>query len=85
MKSRYDPDSLRELAGDIEAELAKLARLEGQIQHVQNEVKKAPQYTELFYESLAIKFHNFYIGCFELDIQTFVEWLNELAISLDEM
>lgn len=169
MKSRYDPDSLRELAGDIEAELAKLARLEGQIQHVQNEVKKAPQYTELFYESLALKFHNFYTGCerifsliavemnggvpnkadwhrrlldrmkgeseerravitsetaqliqdflafrhvvrniygfelnterleilmqkypqawhqFELDIQTFVEWLNELAISLDEM
>jgi hypothetical protein len=63
MKSCYDPDSLRELAGDIEAELVKLARLEGQIQYVQNEIEQAPQYAELFYENLGLKFHNFYTGC----------------------
>lgn len=59
----YDPDVLRELAGDLELELAKLAKLEEQIGRSQRNIRKAPEYAEDIYESLALKFHNFYTGC----------------------
>jgi hypothetical protein len=58
-----DPQILRDLAGDIEIELSKLAQLEIKIQQVQNDIKAAPAYAGSFYESLALKFHSFYTGC----------------------
>ncbi len=54
---------LRELAADIEVELRQLAHLEITIQEVQREIAKDADRAEFFYESLALKLHNFYNGC----------------------
>ena len=59
----YEPGLLRELAGDLELELAKLGKLCSQVQKLQQNIREAPRYAESFYESLALKFHNFYTGC----------------------
>lgn len=59
----HDPDVLSELAGDLELELAKLAKLEEQIGRSQRNMNKAPEYAEDIYESLALKFYSFYTGC----------------------
>ena len=58
-----EPSLLRELAGDLELELAKLNKLRLQVQQLQQNIDDAPRYAESFYESLALKFHNFYTGC----------------------
>jgi hypothetical protein len=54
---------LREIASDIEAELDKLSQLEGQIQQVEMQLTTHPNLANIFYESLALKLHNFYTGC----------------------
>jgi hypothetical protein len=54
---------LREIAIDIENELARLSQLETQIRRVQAEIDKNPDLSPIFYESLALKLHNFYTGC----------------------
>jgi hypothetical protein len=53
----------RNLACDIEIELTKLAKLESQIKQVPQDIEQAPEYAAPFYESLALKFHSFYMGC----------------------
>lgn len=53
---------IRELADDIEIELARLARLAGEIERVQNEITRDSERASLFYENLAYKLHNFYNG-----------------------
>jgi hypothetical protein len=58
-----DPQIFRDLASDIEIELAKLTKLAIQIQQVQNDIKAAPAYINSFYGSLALQFHGFYTGC----------------------
>ncbi|ASC71096.1 hypothetical protein XM38_020460 [Halomicronema hongdechloris C2206] len=57
------PAAIRDLALDIETELAKLARLEQAIAAVQAEIAADPERASLFYENLALKLHNFYTGC----------------------
>lgn len=54
---------LREIATDIENEMIRLSRLEEQINLVQIEIGKNPNLSNIFYESLALKLHNFYTGC----------------------
>lgn len=58
-----EPDVLRQLAGDLEIEVDKLERLSEQVQQLQQNLSTAPMYADSFYESLALKFHNFYTGC----------------------
>lgn len=58
-----EPSLLQQLAGDLEAELVKLKRLTDEIQKLQQNILEAPVYADAFYESLALKFHNFYTGC----------------------
>ncbi|HAC64804.1 MAG TPA: hypothetical protein DCF68_15045, partial [Cyanothece sp. UBA12306] len=41
----------------------RLERLEAEIKQVQQQVELYPQLTSIFYESLALKLHNFYTGC----------------------
>lgn len=60
---RISAEELRELAGDIEIEVGRLRRLEGEIQRVQTEIQRDPNRADLFYENLAFKLHNFYTGC----------------------
>lgn len=54
---------LREVATDIEVELARLNTLEQQIEQAQTELNNYPDLANVFYESLALKLHNFYTGC----------------------
>jgi len=54
---------IRELAGDIELELQRLAHLETEIAQVRSEIQRDPDRAKLFYENLALKLHNFYTGC----------------------
>ena len=54
---------LREIATDIEGEMTRLSSLEEQIQLVQTEISKQPNLSNIFYESQALKLHNFYTGC----------------------
>ncbi len=54
---------LRELAADLEAELAKLQRLQHDFLMVRDEITRDPARAQLFYENLALKLHNFYTGC----------------------
>ncbi|MGB3293220.1 MAG: hypothetical protein WBB01_09560 [Phormidesmis sp.] len=61
--SAGNPNALRELAVDIELELAYLTKLESQIRRVRESIGQVPVYADLFYESLALKFHNFYTSC----------------------
>ncbi len=69
------PGALRELATDIEIELGYLSRLEKGIQRAQIESQRDLDRAELFYESLALKLHNFYTGC-ERIFQLIVSELN---------
>jgi hypothetical protein len=55
--------AIRELAADIEVELARLSQLEQEIYRVQDEIARDPARQDLFYENLALKLHNFYTGC----------------------
>jgi hypothetical protein len=54
---------IREIASDIHAELKKIAELEQQIKAVRLQMPENPDLTTIFYESLALKLHNFYTGC----------------------
>lgn len=56
-------DTLRSLASDIELELVKLTRLEQDISDAKEKSRQNPQLSNLIYESIALKFHNFYTGC----------------------
>ena len=56
-------NQMQELAADIALELERLRHLEGQIQRVMVEIQNDPTRADLFYESLALKLHNFYTGC----------------------
>lgn len=58
-----EPSLLKQLAGDLELELAKLNRLAEQVQQLQQNILQSPIYADSFYESLALKLHNFYTGC----------------------
>ncbi|NJL48860.1 MAG: hypothetical protein HC929_17045 [Leptolyngbyaceae cyanobacterium SM2_5_2] len=58
-----NPARLRELAADIEMELSCLERLELSIDQVNAAIAQEPQRSELFYENLALKLHNFYTSC----------------------
>lgn len=69
------PSELRELATDIELELARLGRLENAIVQVRQEIDRYPTLSGIFYESLALKLHNFYTGC-ERIFQLIVSELN---------
>lgn len=60
---RYDSVTLRALASDLELELSKLAKLEKDIHDTKQKSDQNPQFSNLFYESIALKFHNFYTGC----------------------
>jgi len=57
------PQVLRQLAGDIEIELAKLSKLATQLQRTQQILQQENDYTELFYKSLAFDLQSFYTGC----------------------
>jgi uncharacterized protein YutE (UPF0331/DUF86 family) len=54
---------LREIATDIESELNKLKKLTESIYAVQIEIENHPDLANIFYESMALKLHNFYTGC----------------------
>jgi hypothetical protein len=54
---------LRELKTDLEIELNRLGQLEQGIAQVQAEIARDPERASIFYESLALKLHNFYTGC----------------------
>jgi uncharacterized protein YukE len=61
--TNFNPLTLRELATDLEAELGRLERLAQETQRVWSEVQQDPARADIFYESLALKLHNFYTGC----------------------
>ena len=50
---------IRELTTDIEVELERLGRLESGINQVQQEMRRTPELATIFYESVALKLHNF--------------------------
>lgn len=54
---------LRELIADIETELTRLERLAQGIKQVRSAIQREPEQAATFYESLALKLHNFYTGC----------------------
>ena len=54
---------IRELTTDIQVELERLGRLESGINQVQQEMRITPELATIFYESIALKLHNFYTGC----------------------
>jgi hypothetical protein len=60
---QINPNEIREIIVDIENEMARLEELAKQIQFVQLEMAKNPEYVNIFTESLALKLHNFYTGC----------------------
>jgi hypothetical protein len=60
---QINANQIRELAADIAMELERLSRLEEQIQHVTVEIQHDLTRADIFYESLALKLHNFYTGC----------------------
>jgi hypothetical protein len=60
---RKNANELQEIAKDITIELARLEKLQSQIAFVEKEIKKNPDLSTIFYESLALKLHNFYTGC----------------------
>ena len=61
--TQISASQLREIALDIENELARLSQLEAQIKTVEAEINNNPNLANIFYESLALKLHNFYTGC----------------------
>jgi hypothetical protein len=54
---------IREIVTDIQTELNKIAALEQQIRSTKLQIPANPDLTTIFYESLALKLHNFYTGC----------------------
>ncbi|EDZ91944.1 conserved hypothetical protein [Limnospira maxima CS-328] len=56
---QVSPSELQELATDIELELARLGELENAIVQVRQEIDRYPTLSGVFYESLALKLHNF--------------------------
>jgi hypothetical protein len=90
---------LREIVTDLEVELNRLGQLEEGIAQVQAEIVRDPERAPIFYESLALKLHNFYTGCeriFQLivtelngSIPSGYDWhkrlLNRMAIKREEM
>ncbi|MEN9222909.1 MAG: hypothetical protein Q6M04_10775 [Thermostichus sp. BF3_bins_97] len=57
------PEALRDLLSDIELEISRLERLSETIYAAEAEIERDPDHAQLFYESLALKLHNFYTGC----------------------
>lgn len=53
---------IREIVFDIQTELNKVAQLEQQIETTRLQMPANPDLTTIFYESLALKLHNFYTG-----------------------
>jgi hypothetical protein len=60
---KISANSIRELIKDIEKEIDLLTQLERGVIEVREEIKKDPERASIFYESLALKMHNFYTGC----------------------
>ncbi|NJR71566.1 MAG: hypothetical protein HC771_25445 [Synechococcales cyanobacterium CRU_2_2] len=60
---QINANQLQDLVADISLERDRLKRLEQEIQDVQQEIQLDPARSHLFYESLALKLHNFYTGC----------------------
>lgn len=60
---RINASQMQSLAADLEMELARLSHLEEQVQRVVAEIQRDPERSDIFYESLALKLHNFYTGC----------------------
>lgn len=58
-----NPDRLRVLALDVEAELERLQQLADDIAKVQQEIERDPERAVWFYELQSLKLHNFYTGC----------------------
>lgn len=54
---------ITEIIGDINNELWRMERLEMEIKQVQQEIIIHPGLTNILFESLALKLHNFYTGC----------------------
>lgn len=48
---------------ELEAELEHLERLENDIERVYKDAQNQVAFSDVFYESLALKLHNFYTGC----------------------
>ena len=57
------PLKIKELARDIETELARLEKLATGMENVRQERESYPELMEELSESLALKLHNFYTGC----------------------
>ena len=68
-------NDLRELIADIETELVRLERLALGLQQVRSSIQQEPEQAAIFYESLALKLHNFYTGC-ERIFQLIISELN---------
>lgn len=60
---QISPNEIKEIIIDIENEMGRLEELAKQVQFVQSEMAKNPEYVSIFTESLALKLHNFYTGC----------------------
>jgi len=54
---------IREIIVELKAELSRLEQLNNDIERVFNETTKQEDFLDVFYESLALKLHNFYTGC----------------------
>ena len=54
---------IKEVAAELKAELNRLERLKNDIERVFREASKQKTFLDVFYESLALKLHNFYTGC----------------------
>ena len=68
-------NELRKLIVDIDTELARLERLAGSIQQVRLDIQRDSERATVFYESLALKLHNFHTGC-ERIFQLIISELN---------
>jgi uncharacterized protein YutE (UPF0331/DUF86 family) len=60
---RITSTEIREVTAELDAELNRLERLEKEIERVSMEASKQKAFLDVFYESLALKLHNFYTGC----------------------
>jgi hypothetical protein len=60
---RLIPAELKEIALDIEVELAQLAHLQTEMERVSQLIVTSPEVADLLYENQAFKLHNFYTGC----------------------
>ncbi len=57
------PTELKEVALDIQVELEHLARLQEEIERVNQLIDTTPELADIFYENQGLKLHNFYTGC----------------------